>query len=283
MQIVVTLSYMLVYFTLYSFIGWCIEVIYAGFMQHKFVNRGYLFGPFCPIYGFGTVFLFTLLDPIKNNILLLFICGTLLTSILEYFTGFMLEKLFHSSWWDYTDNKFNLKGRICLKYSLLWGAGSVIIVEFIHPFISNFITPIPIHYIILLFHVLVVYFAIDSILTTISVIQLESLLNQMNDISSELRAKFGYIIQNALDKAENMKQKAADTADSFKNNATSKAGDLGKVSQELKNRYENILDNTAYRYSRLIKAFPQFTSKQFNSILNEVKNKIYMVPKDKDK
>lgn len=282
MQIIVQLAYMLVYFTIYSFIGWCIEVIYAGFMQHKFVNRGYLFGPFCPIYGFGTVFLYIFLDPIKNNIFLLFLGGTLLTSTLEYFTGFMLEKLFHSSWWDYTDNKFNLKGRICLKYSLLWGAGSVIIVKLIHPIISMVITPIPIHFIILLFHILVVYFAIDSILTTISVIQLEALLNQMNEISSELMAKFGYIIQNALDKAENMKQKAADTADSIKSNSPFKPGDLGKVSQELKNRYENILDSTAYKYSRLINAFPQFTSKKFNSILNEVKKKIYTVDK-KDK
>ena len=136
--------YNLIYFfAFYSFAGWCVEVLYYFKNEHKFVNRGFLYGPFCPIYGCGAVSLVVFLDNYKNNVFVLFFLAVLLTSILEYFTGFILEKTFKTKWWDYTDDPFNIHGRVCLLYSLMWGAGEVIIIRIVHPILNDIVMSIP--------------------------------------------------------------------------------------------------------------------------------------------
>ena len=100
-------------FIIYAFIGWCTEVSYAALDRGIFVNRGFLNGPYCPIYGCGVVIVVAVLTPLKDNLLILFAGSFLLTSILEYITGFILEKVFHNKWWDYSNKPFNLHGYIC--------------------------------------------------------------------------------------------------------------------------------------------------------------------------
>lgn len=113
--------YNLIYFfVFYSFAGWCLEVLYYFKNERRFVNRGFLYGPFCPIYGFGVLFLVVFLDNYKHNIFALFFLACFFTTVLEYITGFVLEKAFKTKWWDYTDDPFNIHGRVCLLYSLLW-------------------------------------------------------------------------------------------------------------------------------------------------------------------
>ena len=107
-------------FIIYAFIGWCTEVSYAALDRGIFVNRGFLNGPYCPIYGCGVVIVVAALTPLKDNLLILFAGSFLLTSILEYITGFILEKVFHNKWWDYSNKPFNLHGYICLKFSIYW-------------------------------------------------------------------------------------------------------------------------------------------------------------------
>ena len=106
-------------FFIYAFFGWCIEVVFCGLNEGHFINRGFLNGPVCPIYGVGGVIVVLCLTPIKDNIFLLFVGSALLTSILELITGFALDKIFHARWWDYTDMPFNIGGYICLKFSIL--------------------------------------------------------------------------------------------------------------------------------------------------------------------
>lgn len=103
-------------FIIYAFIGWCTEVSYAALDRGIFVNRGFLNGPYCPIYGCGVVIVVAVLTPLKDNLLILFIGSFLLTSILEYITGYLLEKVFHNQWWDYSDKPFNIHGYVCLKF-----------------------------------------------------------------------------------------------------------------------------------------------------------------------
>ena len=99
-------------FIIYAFIGWCAEVSYAAVNRGIFVNRGFLNGPYCPIYGCGVVIVVTVLTPLKDNLFLLFVGSVVLTSVLEYITGFLLEKVFHNKWWDYSNMPFNINGRI---------------------------------------------------------------------------------------------------------------------------------------------------------------------------
>ncbi|MCR5207302.1 MAG: putative ABC transporter permease [Eubacterium sp.] len=121
------------WFIIYSVGGWVMETLLYLIRDKKVVKRGFLFGPLCPIYGFGGCLSALLIYGRFKNVFIVFLIGTLLTSALEYITHFVMEKLFHAMWWDYSDRRFNLNGRIYLKGSILFGLGVVIIVELIQP------------------------------------------------------------------------------------------------------------------------------------------------------
>ena len=108
----------ILYFFIYSFLGWVCECIYCGVPAKKFINRGFLAGPYCPIYGCGALAVIYTLTPFSDNVVILFGMGVIVTSALEYITSYMMEKLFHTKWWDYSKHPFNIHGRICLKNSV---------------------------------------------------------------------------------------------------------------------------------------------------------------------
>ena len=130
-------------FFIYAFVGWCVEVVFHALTEGKFTNRGFLNGPVCPIYGFGVLIVALCLEPVKDNILYLFIGSVLLTSALELITGFILEKVFNDKWWDYSKETLNLHGYICLRFSLVWGLACVLIVDVIYPLTTELIALIP--------------------------------------------------------------------------------------------------------------------------------------------
>lgn len=156
-------------FTIYSFLGWCTEVVYQYWAQKKFINRGFLHGPFCPIYGSCALLIIFLLEYFSNrihvNLITLFIISTALISFIEYITSYILEKLFNSKWWDYTDDPLNLNGRICLHFSLAWGFATILGFKVIHPIISYFISLIPLVVCKYLTILIILYFTIDGIVT----------------------------------------------------------------------------------------------------------------------
>lgn len=133
----------ILYFFIYAILGWCCEVVYCSVPAGHFINRGFLNGPYCPIYGFGALVILAFLEPFFAQPVLVFLLGILATSALEYFTSWLMEKLFHARWWDYSQKKFNLKGRICLQNSLMFGALGLILVYFIHPAVSRLIHALP--------------------------------------------------------------------------------------------------------------------------------------------
>lgn len=127
----------------YSVLGWCTEVAYAALHRGCFVNRGFLNGPVCPIYGFGMLIVLLVLEPVKENLALLFFGSALFCSALEFVVGWALEKLFHDKWWDYSDCPFNLRGYVCLEFSVIWGVACVLAVDVVHPLILRAILAIP--------------------------------------------------------------------------------------------------------------------------------------------
>jgi uncharacterized membrane protein len=126
-------------FILYACIGWLVEVSYAALSKGVFENRGFLNGPYCPIYGFGILIVTTLLSPLQDNLIWLFLGSVALTSALEFLTGLVLEKIFKQRWWDYSDVPFNIMGHICLKFSVFWGLGCMFVLRLIHPHILTLI------------------------------------------------------------------------------------------------------------------------------------------------
>lgn len=126
-------------FFIYAVIGWLWETIYCSLKAKKFVYRGFLVGPYCPIYGFGVVAVLYLIEPYQKNVLVLYVFSAVTVTILEYATSYLLEKMFHTTWWDYHDVPFNIQGRVAIPISLFWGVGCVLIVKVIQPMVSNLV------------------------------------------------------------------------------------------------------------------------------------------------
>lgn len=126
----------------YSFLGWVYESAACSVMERGFVNRGFLNGPVCPVYGFGALASVLMLDR-TDHIAVLFFAGMLLASAVEYATSVLLEKLFHARWWDYSRRRFNINGRVCLLGALVFGGMTVLLVRFIHPFVGGMIGRLP--------------------------------------------------------------------------------------------------------------------------------------------
>ena len=160
----IVLEYVLLFF-IYSFLGWCLEVTCKLISDHKFVNRGFLIGPYCPIYGHGALIMTILLNKYINDPVTLFILIILSCSILEYVTSYFLEKIFHTRWWDYTHYKFNINGRICLETMVPFGVGGLLIMYVTNPFFFNIIRSIPNVLLYIISFILIVVYLIDNILS----------------------------------------------------------------------------------------------------------------------
>lgn len=126
-----------IWFIIYSIIGWILETTFCSTAKGRFVNRGFLNGPLCPVYGFGALICVLLLYGRADNAIVFFFAGMLFNTVIEYFTAVMLEKLFKAKWWDYSQRRFNIKGRVCLRNALMFGALSVVLIKYIHPFVSR--------------------------------------------------------------------------------------------------------------------------------------------------
>ena len=130
-------KYLLLYFLIYAFIGWLLETFYALFTLGHFTNRGFLYGPICPIYGFGAIILILLLQKYKSKSFKLFFYSAIIFSIFEYIVGFALDALFAAKWWDYTNDFMNLNGRISIFYSFAWGIIAILFINFVYPFFKK--------------------------------------------------------------------------------------------------------------------------------------------------
>lgn len=181
------------WFFLYGFIGWGVEVVYAAIKTHKLVNRGFLCGPICPIYGFGmvglvySVSLIPMPDSGSMSAVAIFFIGMFLTTAIELVGGWALFKIYHIRWWDYSEMKFNLGGYICPQFSLLWGLGSVLMIKVVHPLLARGSNPMPFKVMLILDIVLFVLFAVDVVVSTAAAIGLNKYLREIDELRARLR------------------------------------------------------------------------------------------------
>ena len=158
-----------IYFLLfisYAFLGWCMEVT-CKFIQHKkFINRGFLIGPYCPIYGWGALAITILLKRYMEDPLVLFVMSTLICSIIEYLTSYFMEKKYHARWWDYSNKKFNINGRICLETLIPFGILGVAIMYGTNPILFKLYNQIPQLVINILTAILFIGFIVDNIISS---------------------------------------------------------------------------------------------------------------------
>lgn len=183
----------IIYFYMYAILGWICECIYCSVPAKKWINRGMLIGPYCPIYGFGALLILFLLEPYYNDPIVLFVFAVVVTSVLEYITSWVLEKLFHTKWWDYSKRSFNLNGRVCLLNSTLFGGLGLALVYLIHPWFKEIVTSIQPNTLLVIVIVASLGFAYDVYNTLSTLIKtstaMANLENSVNEFKEHLQEK----------------------------------------------------------------------------------------------
>lgn len=276
------------FFVIYAVGGWCLEVSYHVVTQGHFVNRGFLNGPACPIYGFGMIIVIICLLPLKDNKLIMFFGSIVLATLLELLTGFLLKKLFDERWWDYSKEPFNFHGYICLKFSIEWGIACLIVVDVIHTFFAGIIEHIPRILGIILLIICMAVFAADCIVTVITIRGLNNRLRLMNDIGMRIRKlsdSVGEDITDAtlrgIEKSQQVKEQLDDTKEKLteasadiKEQITTKriqsaaeiaekTAEMEKELASLKARLEKLRAPQARGQRRLLRAFPEMKNAKF--------------------
>lgn len=244
----------LMYFIIYSFFGWVMESVLKTWLQKKPVNSGFLYGPFCPIYGFGAIIMFLFLQGFKEKPVLLFVIAFFILSLWEYIVGWALEKIFHTKYWDYTENKFNIKGRVCLMNSLFWGFLGVVFIRYMHPYIIARVDVINQTELVILTVILITIMLVDAIISAIKVNDISISLEKLKEITDSIKEKL-----EELDKKQINKESIQQTI------------------EDLKYKQTKIKRRLLRRTNRLKKAFPTMKSdaiEKINEFLKEKKENI---------
>lgn len=239
------------WFMLYSSIGWLYESTICSIPKHhKMINRGYLFGPYCPIYGVGAVINLILLKNIENPIAI-FVIAMITSGVVEYITSYIMEKLFQARWWDYSHYPLNLNGRICLYGCIIFGIGNVFLLKVFHPYVLIVTEKISFKGIWISSVLLFIIIASDTIFTTIRMNSLNTKLKNIQDIvNSRINTTISAIVDRGRDIQENLKE--------FKN--TGIILNLTDIKKLFKNSELRILH-----------AFPRFKSIRYDAIVDKIK------------
>lgn len=248
---------------IYAFFGWCAEVAFAAVKTRQFVNRGFLNGPVCPIYGFGVVLVLVCLTPLRDTVALLFVGSVLLTSLLEFVTGFVLEKLFHQKWWDYSHRRWNLKGYICLPFSLLWGVACVVIVKLVHPPILWAVDHFPALPGRILLGVLWALFLLDTVCTLVAAGKLSARLRALDAVEKRLRALSDGMGENLSDGVLTVVEKQGELRDQWADKKQAWEETLADRKREfeaLLQKRRALVEQKSRTHRRLARAFPHLQS-----------------------
>lgn len=270
------------WFYIYSFLGWLWESSYVSFKEKKLVNRGFVTGPVCTIYGFGAVIVYLILKPISGNIILLYLGGVIVPTILEYATAVLMETLFHTSWWDYSKNKYNFQGRICLGASLGWGVFSVILFYVFQPFVDRIVALYSVATGELLVRIATLVYAVDFGMSYMNAMQIGEKLRNMDAVMDEL---YEYIQNSRLyESTEELKGRLAhyrlneyvpELKHRLEERVNAMVAFAGETPDELRSRQENRRAELAERISAAQKRFERlkgmgnvFTRRTMNAYPN---------------
>ena len=194
-----TIFQILWFFMIYAVIGWVIEVAYHAITLGQVINRGFLIGPLCPVYGAGVIMVLSVLDIVGNLFGLetnlgkvstweLFIVGIIFATLIELIAGFLLDKFFHARWWDYRDRKFNLNGYICLEFSIIWGLAIAFVLRVVHPTFDRFVDKIHGHVAWFVLMIIYAVFIADTVLTVMTILKLNKQLEALQNMEKSIRS-----------------------------------------------------------------------------------------------
>ena len=240
----------LIYFFIYAFIGWVVEVSYHAVTKGKFINRGFLAGPYCPIYGFGAIsVIYFLTDIAEKNKLVLFLGSMFIATLIEFVAGFLLEKIFHERWWDYSDRKLNIGGYVCLEFSVIWGMFCFLLYEAVHPLIEKLVGLVPVALIKYLGIGLVIIMTLDLIATIVTLIGLNKEFKTIDKISRDIKKvsdKIGVRVYDKTVQIENRQEELRKKPEFI----------------EIENRIKDLKERKAQlEEKRILKSFPNLSNR----------------------
>lgn len=287
------------FFYLYCFLGWVFESTYVSLKEHHFVNRGFLRLPMLPLYGSGAILMLWVSLPYQDNLILVYLSGVVAATALEYVTGAVMERLFQVRYWDYSDQKFNVNGYICLTSSIAWGFLTIFMTEVIHKPIANFVTSLHPMVEFTVITVVSILFVYDAVRSTKEALDLARVLESMTKLKAEaeemqvqlalLKAettvKVAELKKDAAARLYEIKEEAADRAMKAADTATQRANEMTQSLTERQQRTELLaerlrsLSETRHKLShhmshyrrRLLNGNPNAHSRKFAEALNELK------------
>ncbi|WP_251388591.1 putative ABC transporter permease [Mediterraneibacter agrestimuris] len=291
------------YFFVYSFLGWCTEVAFAACKERRFVNRGFLNGPFCPIYGFGVSLVIVFLTSYRSNLVFLYIASVFLVTVLEGLTGWAMDKIFHNKWWDYSDMPLNIGGYVCLIFSLIWGAACVAIMNLIHPLIHKGLTFLPHTLGIVLIILLGILLIADTCVTASAIFKFNRQLEHMEKIAAELHELSEQLGENiysttvrVMEAADDIQEKTQDAVEELHDLRQNRAKIVRVKAQkameeiyerrqdtvenvrehieDLKRRYSELNQSTGKVTKRLLCAFPSLESRRHKERVSEIRRQL---------
>lgn len=264
-------------FILFSFIGWISEVIYVGVTSaHKFVNRGFLHGPLCPVYGFGGVVILMLPPSLYATWIPLFFASMILCTIVEYFVSWLMEKLFHTRWWDYSHYKIQLNGRICLLNSILFGFLGVVVIHFVYPLMIDLLNSLGQKVINVSGVIILAVLSVDIFFTVRKLVDFANVMKKLKELGETLNSHYGQeewfkkgsfmdMINSVIERADNRKE---------------------EFSQKILEKIDKVQNLRLPSVELFIKKFPSIKSTKYKDELNMIKEKIHQkieAAKKKDK
>lgn len=191
------LNYFLLFF-IYSILGWLMETTYTSIKAKKIIDRGFLIGPYCPIYGFGGLIITIYLTQYKNNLLTVFFLSIIVCSILEYLTSYLMELIFKARWWDYSNKKFNLNGRICGENAIAFGIVSILVLYFLNPIIGKVLSKINPTLIYVLTLIGLIIFTIDTIISCNIVSKLKNTASNISETTKDVTSDISKLVKKTL-------------------------------------------------------------------------------------
>lgn len=291
-----TLATVFLWLMIYSFIGWVYESTLCSITGHKLVNRGFFNGPICPVYGFGAlIIIFALGSEADSSVLTLFLASAVLTCTLEYITSWLLEKLFHAKWWDYSKYRFNINGRVSLLGGLVFGFLGVLVLKVVHPFVRGIVDSLPLFWLYVISATLFCILVADIIVTVKSILtlnhKLEEIQAAINLEKEKSRQRFADFREQLQERAGDLRESLQERANDVKDTLQERGVDLDELRDSLQARKDRVLErfdnsefNTAkikallsqrkFTERRLLDAFPKLQSTNHNDALESVRAKL---------
>ncbi len=259
-------------FFVYAFLGWCVEVSFAGLKDGKFVNRGFLLGPWCPMYGVGAVLLIYAAEMLTRNVFGVFLISMTIATIVELITGWLLKVLFHQRWWDYSDMPLNIGGYICPLFSVAWGLGGVFLTEILDKPIKFAIEHQPHLISLVIIGIVGTVFAADVVLTLLSLAKLnihakevEELRSAIKDLSDRIGEK---VYRDSVSAAESpIGQRAKDDMEVLK----ALHEQILKEREEVLRKRKVVLGRFSLFEKRLLRQYAKARSTRYKEAFRDLK------------